>query len=357
MVQTEDFQQDTIKSLQKKTWLFLAITLVLLSFRIIVLAFISLLIILLLFRKELLKKPLLSDLKGGLFNSIWLLSFPAITGLCLFTFKQQYYLKFQFNEMLLLRWLYFVLTFIAVNKLLDINPFHKFLRKIFIILILLVTSYLQDFTSTAEGNSTIYAALSGVGVTQMFSIIAFRKTYKNSFWTGLFSAAFTGLIVCFLIFGAVSANYFTFLFPPVAILVASISMRSKGLKSGIISFGIVSLVCLLFSLFFPYVFPPEIRDIVRENKKQETKYHEQVEDIQINYNDTTVRVALRQIAEVLHAANQVSRENFGISPDLNWITIYGIEPGGFNGVYPKGIIGNFSFVWNISLSELDQNRI
>ena len=176
MIQTENFQADSIKSQQKKTPLFLAITLVLLLFRIIVLAFnkfdiqsflvsrsfvgngflskplfselvFSILIILLLIRKELINKPLLSDLKSGIINSIWFISFPVITGLCLFTFKQHYYFKFQFNEMLLLRWLYFTLTFVAVNWILDINPFHKFLRVFFIILILLLTCYLQDFVS------------------------------------------------------------------------------------------------------------------------------------------------------------------------------------------------------------------
>jgi hypothetical protein len=371
MIQTENFQADSIKSQQKKTPLFLAITLVLLLFRIIVLAFnkfdiqsflvsrsfvgngflskplfselvFSILIILLLIRKELINKPLLSDLKSGIINSIWFISFPVITGLCLFTFKQHYYFKFQFNEMLLLRWLYFTLTFVAVNWILDINPFHKFLRVFFIILILLLTCYLQDFVSNSEGNVTIFAAISGVGLTQAFSVIAFRKTFKNSFWAGVLSAAFTGILVCCIIFGAVSGSYFTFLFPSIALLLAAISMRGKSLKSGIISLITISGISVLFSLFFPSLFPPKFQDLLRENKKMETKYHETIQDIQINYNDVSVRVALTQIAKVLHAANQVSLENFGISPDIKWITIYGIAPGGFNAVYPQGIEGNFS---------------
>lgn len=302
----------------------------------------SILIILLLFRKESINKPLLSDLKSGLINSLWFLSFPVITGLCLFTFKQHYYFKFQFNEMLLLRWLYFILAFVAVNRILDINPFHKFFRVFFIILILLLTSYLQDFASNSENNSTIFAAISGVGLTQALSIIAFRKTFKNSFWAGILSSVITGTIVCYIIFGAVSGNYFTFLFPSIALLLAAISMRRTSLKSRIISLFSISVISLLFSLFFPSLFPPKLRDMVRENKKVETKYHENIQDIQINYNDVSVRVALTQIAKILHAANQVSRENFGISPDIKWITIYGIEPGGFNAVYPEGIEGNFS---------------
>lgn len=371
MILSENFQTGSIESQQKKTWLFLAITLVLLLFRIIVLVYskfdiqstmvsrsfvgngflsrplfsellFSLLLILLLIRKETINKLLISDLKKGLIDSLWLISFPVITGLCLFTFKQEYYFKFQFNELHFLRWLCFVLTFIAVNKILDLNPFHKFLRVFFVILILFLTCYLQDFTSNAEGNSKIYEILSGLGLTQALSVIAFRNTFKDSFWAGVISAVFMGLIVCFTIFGAVSSNYFTFLFPPVAILLAAIAIHGKKLKSRIISLGVVSLISVLFSLFFPYLFPPESRDLVRENRKQDTKYTENVEGIQINYNDTSVRVALTRIAKVLSAANEVSRENFGISPDIKWITIYGIEQGGFNGVYPQGIIGNFS---------------
>ena len=367
----QDLQTNTSGLNQKNTRTFLAITSVLLLFRILVLAYnkfdiqsvlvtrsligngflsrplfaellLSTLLILLLFRNELISKPLASDFKRGAINSFWLLSFPAVTGLCLFTFTQQYYIKFQFNDEHVLRWLYFVLTFVAVNKLLDINPFNKFLRGFFVILILLITSFLQDFISNPGANDTLYATLSGVGLTQALSIIAFRTAYKNSFWAGVMSAVFTGMIVCFFIFGAVSANYFTFLFPPLAILLAALSMRGKSWKPGFISLGIISVVSLMLSLFLSFIFPPEKRDLVRENKIMETRYKEMVQGIQINYNDTSVYIALKQIAKVLHAANEVSRENFGISPELKWITIYGIEPGGFNGVFPHGIRGNFS---------------
>jgi hypothetical protein len=370
MTQTEDFQLNSIKSQQKETLLFLAITFVLLLFRILVLAFnkfdiqsiqvsrsfigngflskplfselfISILIILLLFGKEQIKKPLLADLNIGLVNALWFLSFPVITGLCLFTFKSEYYFKLQFNEMLLLRWLYFILTFVAVNKIFEINPFHKFLRGFLIILILLLTSILQDFTSNSNSLSIIYATLSGVGLTQAFSIIAFRNTFKNSFWAGLFSAMFTSSIVCFFIFGAVSGSYFTFLLPFIALLLAAVSMHGKSLRPRIICLLAVSLFSILLSLVLPSLFPQESRNLLRENQKVETKYHDRVYNIQINYNDTTVRKALIQVAKVLNAANQVSQENFGFSPDIKWITIYGIQQGGFNAVYPQGMEGNF----------------
>ena len=370
MIQAEEFQTDSVKSQKNKTYLFLALTFGLLLFRIIELAFnkfdiqsilitrsflgngflskplfaellLSVLIILLLFRKELLKKPLFTDLKSGLINTLWFLSFPVITALCLFTFKQEYYLKFQFNEMLLLRWLYFVVTFIAVNKILDINPFHKFLRVFFIILVLLLTSVLQDFTSNSDSLSIIYATISGVGLTQAFSIIAFRNSIKKSFWAGLFSAMFTGFIVCFFIFGAVSASYFTFLFPFIALILAAGSMHSESLRPRIICILTISLVSILLSLFLPSLFPPESANLLRENQKVDTKYHDRVYNIQINYNDTTVRKTLIQIAKVLSAANEVSQDNFGFSPDIKWITIYGIEQGGFRAVFPQGIEGNF----------------
>jgi len=79
---------------------------------------------------------------------------------------------------------------------------------------------------------------------------------------------------------------------------------------------------------------------LRENRKEKSKYQEDVSGILINYNDTSVHKALTQFAEILNVANQVSRDNFGISPDLKWITIYGIDKGGFNAVYPQGIGGN-----------------
>ena len=86
--------------------------------------------------------------------------------------------------MLLLRWLYFILTFIAVNNILSINPFHKSIRVFFVILILLLSSVLEEVASNADVFSILFGTISGVGLTQAFSIIAFRKTFKDSFWAG-----------------------------------------------------------------------------------------------------------------------------------------------------------------------------
>jgi hypothetical protein len=370
MVLTEDFQKDSIKSQQKERSLFLAITFVLLLFRITVLAFdkfdsqsilvsrsfvgngllskplfselvFSILIILLLFRKDLIKKPHLSDLKSGIINSIWFISFPVITGLCLFTFKQQYYFKFQFNEMVLMRWFYFCLSFIAVNLILNLNPFRKFLRFILIIFILLLSSFLQDFASNTYSLSIPIGIFAGVGLTQAFAVIAFRNAFKNSFWAGMFSASITGIVVCFFIFGGVSSSLFTLFFPFAALLLAAITLRSKSLKPRIVGLGVISLVCLFLSLGLPRLVPPMSADVLRENRSEKTNYQESVNGIQINYNDTSVHKSLIQLTKILQAANEVSQENFGISPDIKWITVYGIELGGYNAVFPHGIKGNF----------------
>jgi len=370
MILTEDIHIDSIKSQQKKTNLFLTITLVLLLFRIIVLAFdkfdiqsilvsrsfigngllskplfsellFSILIILLLFKKEQIIKPSLSDLKNGIVNSIWFISFPIITGFCLFTFKQHYFFKFQFNEMVLMRCFCFCLSFVAVNLILNLNPYRKFLRLILIILILILSGFLQDFTSNPYGLSVPIGLFAGVGLTQALSIIAFRNSFKNSFWSGVFSAFITSIVVCFFVFGGVSSSLFTLFFPFAALLIAAITLRSKSLKPRIIGLGTISLICLFLSLVLPGLITPQSGDRLRENRGEKAKYHESVNGIQINYNDTLVHKSLQQLTKILQAANQVSHENFGISPDIKWITIYGIEPGGFNAVYPNGIRGNF----------------
>lgn len=362
---------DSIQPSQRRTGLFLAITIVLLLFRIIVLVFnkfdvqsmlvtrsfvgngflskplfsellLSILIILLLFRKVQISKPLFADFTSGLMNAMWFLSFPVITAFCLFTFKQEYYCRFQFNEMLLLRWLYFILTFVAVNSIININPFHKLLRVVFVILILLVSSVLEDVTFHADGLSVVFGTISGVGLTQAFSIIAFRNTSKRSFWAGVFSVLITSSVVCFFVFAAVSDSTFTFLLPFVALLLAAITLRSYSVKPRVISLCTISLLSICLSLFLPSFFPPEYGNAFRENRTETIRYQETVSGIQINYNDTSVHKALAQVARILNAANQVSRDNFGVSPDIQWITVYGIEQGGFNAVYPQGIRGNFS---------------
>ena len=370
MKQPEITEPESILTKQSKTNLFLIITVVLLLFRMIELAFnkfdvqsflvsrsflgngilskplfsellFSLLIIMLLFNKKQCNKPQSADLKQGFLNALWFLSFPVIAAFCLYVYKSEYYFKFQFNEMVLLRWLYFCLTFIAVNLILNLNTYRKFLRVVFIILILLLSSFLQDFTSNNDSFFVSIGIFSGIGLTQTLSIIAFRNTFKNSLWAGVFSVLITSFVVCFFIFGGVSNSLFTLFFPFVALVLAAITLQSKRIKPRVISLGAISLVCLLLSLVLPRLVAPQSANMIIENTKEEIKYHENVNGIQINYDDTLVHKSLVQIAKVLQAANQISKENFGISPDIKWITIYGFEPGGFNGVFPQGIKGNF----------------
>ena len=370
MTLTENFQTDSIKSQQKKTFLFLSIAITWLLFRFIELAFnkydiqsfliqrsflgngllskplsseilFPILIILLLYRNEKIRKPQIIDLRQGFYNSLWLLCFPVISAICLFYFKSEYFLKSQFNELVLFRWFYFNLSFIAVNLIINIGPFRRFLRVVLILLILLVSSFLQDFASNPYGFSVPIGTFAGVGLTQTFSIIAFRQTFKNSFWAGVFSSLITSVVVCFSIFGAVSNSLFTLFLPFTALLLAAITMRSKSLKPRIIALVSISLVCGFLSLVLPKLVSQQNAARLKENKSEAIKYHENVNGIQINYNDTSVHKSLAQLTKILKAANEVSQENFGISPNISWITVYGIELGGFNAEFPHGIKGNF----------------
>ncbi len=370
MLLHKDLQTDSGNSHQKETTLFLSITLVLLLLRVIALAFgksdiqsilvsrsfigngllskplfsellFSALIILLLIRNRSIQKPNFSDLKKGIINSAWFLAFPVITGLCLFTYKQEFIFKFQFNEMTVMRWLYFFLSFVAVNLILNLNHFRRYLRSLVIILILLSSGFLQDFVTDPYGLLVPVGIFAGVGLTQSLTIIAFRNSFKNSFWAGVFSALITSSIVCFFIFGGVSGSLFTLFFPFAAMLVAAITMRRASLKPRIIGITTISVVCLFLSLGLPGLITPASADELKENKSEIIRHKENVNGIQINYNDTLVHNSLAQLTKVLQAANQVSRENLGVSPEIKWITVYGIETGGFNAVFPHGIRGNF----------------
>ncbi len=369
MPANEFHQSDSTQPPQTRKGVFLAITFVLLLLRIIVLMFdkfdlpsilvtrsfvgngfvsqpllseivLSVLMILILFQKGRITKPMPADIKNGIMNTLWFLSFPVITALCLFTFKQEYYLTFRFNELLFLRWLYFVLTVVAVNELMNINPFHKFPRVLFILLVLILSSVLEDFTFHTDSLTRSFGFISGVGLTQALTIVAFRNTFKRSLWAGVFSTFITGSVVCFFMFGAVSESYLTLLLPAVALLLAAISLHSKSMKPRLISLCAIALVSLFLSFFLPSFFPPEYADALRENRLEEVTYHENVAGIRINYNDTSVHRALTQIAGIVDAANEISSAEFGISPAAKWVTIYGVAEGGFNAVFPDGIKGN-----------------
>jgi hypothetical protein len=65
-----------------------------------------------------------------------------------------------------------------------------------------------------------------------------------------------------------------------------------------------------------------------------------VEGITVRYDDIRVRTVAMRLAHVLAAANQVSLEAYGISPQVNELVIRGIEKGGFHAQFPHSIAGN-----------------
>ena len=70
-------------------------------------------------------------------------------------------------------------------------------------------------------------------------------------------------------------------------------------------------------------------------------HSELIEGIRVRYDDIRVRPVAIQLAHVLAAANEVSRETYGVSPDVNELVIRGFESGGFQAKFPHGIEGNF----------------
>jgi hypothetical protein len=70
----------------------------------------------------------------------------------------------------------------------------------------------------------------------------------------------------------------------------------------------------------------------------------------VRYDDPRVRTVALQMAHVLAAANAVSRENYGISPEINELVIRGFEVGGFQAQFPRSIHGNFVSPRQVSLS-------
>ncbi len=60
----------------------------------------------------------------------------------------------------------------------------------------------------------------------------------------------------------------------------------------------------------------------------------------VSYDDPRVRDVAVRMAHVLEAANEVSRETFGVSPEIEYLTIGGIAPGGFYAGFPNSVTGN-----------------
>jgi hypothetical protein len=271
-------------------------------------------------------------------DAVSFLLFPLIAGLSLFAYLAPWQIFPLVAPLTSLRWLEFILSYLAWNMLLDELAKKRLWQKIAVIPVLALSlGVLQDVFPHIQDPSRV---LLSVGMTLTWTVLALRRRYVQSPLAATAAAAIVGGVSCMMVIMAPAESMFPPLLLLLAFLAGSLALRSRSWWPRWAALAGVAAVGLFLSIGLPRFFPPEKREGLL-NQEPPPLHSELIEGIRVRYDDIRVRPVAIQLAHVLAAANQISREAYGVSPDVNELVIRGFESGGFQATFPHSIKGNF----------------
>jgi len=274
----------------------------------------------------------------AIWDAVSFLLFPFIAGVSLFAYLAPWQIFPYIAPITFIRWLEFIVSYLAWNMLLDELAEKRLWQKIAVIPVLALSlGVLQDAFPHIQDSFRI---LLSVGITLTWTVLALRRRYTQSPLAAIAAAAIVGGVSCMLVVMAPANSMIPALFLPIAFLVGSLTLRSRRWWPRWVALASIAAAGLLLSLAVPRLFPPEEREGFL-NQEPPPLHSEMIEGIRVRYDDIRVRPLAIQLAHVLAAANQISREAYGVSPDVNELVIRGFESGGFQARFPHGIEGNF----------------
>ncbi len=267
---------------------------------------------------------------------------PAFTGFILSKYSEETFLFAGTDKTLLLRWVLFVLTFWSINLFASaLKTGNLFLKRITLFAFVFFMAVLQDGIGGSGTVYIIFGAINSVGLTTAMLAVASRKFYKKYPLETLVMAAVAGIFTLFIIYNAQSQSYFTIFLPMLAMYLVAWALYcscKKRTKTVLISLPVVA--ALFLNYVFPVLLPAGKAIEFTEKNVSEEMFTEQIGNITVKYPDKKLRDITIKLAKVIEAANKISKEEFGISPEVNKLTVLGIAPGGFHGKYPGEIVGN-----------------
>jgi hypothetical protein len=273
----------------------------------------------------------------ALWDAVFFLSFPLIAGLSLFAYLAPWQIFPHIDRITSLRWLEFIVSFLAWNMLLDELAEKRLWQRIVVIPVLALSlGVLQDAFPHIQDP---FRVLMSVGMTLTWTVLALRRRYGQSPLAATAAGALIGAVSCLLVVMAPADSMIPALLLPIAFLAGSLTLRSRRWWPRWVALASIAVTGLLLSLALPRFLPPEERASLL-NQEPPPAHSEQVEGIAVRYDDIRVRPLAIRLAHVLAAANQISREAYGVSPDVNELVIRGFESGGFQARFPHGIDGN-----------------
>ncbi|MGP8173845.1 MAG: hypothetical protein ACLP7O_04775 [Terracidiphilus sp.] len=271
-------------------------------------------------------------------DAVSFLLFPLIAGLSLFAYLAPWQIFPHVAPITSLRWLEFILSYLAWNMLLDELAKKRLWQKIAVIPVLALSlGVLQDVFPYIQDP---FRVLLSVGVTLTWTVLALRRRYVQSPLVATAAAAIVGSVSCMMVVMAPAESMFPALLLPLTFLAGSLALRSRRWWPRWAALAGVAAVGLFLSIGLPRFLPPEEREGLL-NQEPPPLHSELIEGIRVRYDDIRVRPVAIQLAHVLAAANQVSLEAYGVSPEVNELVIRGFDSGGFQAKFPHSIDGNF----------------
>lgn len=275
----------------------------------------------------------------AILDAVGLIMFPLLAGTGLFISVSRWLVIPQITWLTFLRWIQFTAAFLALNLFIDALPLkNKWGKRAVIFLAILAMGIFQDLL-IRNSQFLIVSILSSVGVTLVFTVLAFRPLFLQSPWRAVLAAAIVGVLICFLVIAVASDSMFTLFLPFLALLLGALTIKSSKRWPRWVALTGVLAVALFLSIGMPRLLPPQFAAMLDE-RPTPTKYTEEVGSITVNYDDERVSNIAKKMAGVLEAANEVSQEEFGVSPQVKHLTIWGILSGGFYADFPDKISGN-----------------
>ncbi len=275
----------------------------------------------------------------AVWDGLFLLLFPLLAGLSLFAYLARWQIFSNLTLDTLLRWLQFLGAYVACNIFLDELPLRsRWLRVVIATILALSFGPLQDAYPRMGNNGLLLLSMS-VGLTLTWTVLALRRRYCQSPRSAVLAAGIVGAVSSLLVVMAPSNSLFPFLLPMFALPLGAFVIRSERAWPRWAALASVVVVGLLLSLVLPKFLPPLKADLLAQEPPP--SHAEEVEGVTVRYDDVRVREVALRLAHVLAAANLVSQEAYGISPQVAELVIRGFEPGGFRGEFPHEIHGNF----------------
>ncbi len=276
-----------------------------------------------------------------LFVSFSIILTPIITGLLLNNYLEKIYTGFEFNTWLVLKYLLFILTFIAVNLWADqIKLKNKFIKFIILTTGIFFLAYTQDFFGSGNPVYILLALLNSTGLTLVLLSIALRKFYKEAPLESLIAVIVAAIFNIFFVFSALSVSYFTIFLPFAGILTISlIWYKIPKKRTTVIIASLPFLIAVFLNYGLPGLLPEKIANELIEHHNREKYHTAQYKEIIVKYKSPELKEIAIGLAKVINAANKISQKEFGYSPQVKELIIKGFGEGGFHAEMPGKIVG------------------